>query len=82
MVNCVNVVASEETASETGERGRAFRTKNARPCDHSSTPVNNIDCDNFQLSEEKKDLEEEEEANQPRQILPYSSMFVFGQTNP
>uniref|UniRef100_A0AAQ5X1J7 Voltage-dependent N-type calcium channel subunit alpha n=1 Tax=Amphiprion ocellaris TaxID=80972 RepID=A0AAQ5X1J7_AMPOC len=32
--------------------------------------------------EEKKDLEEEEAANGPRQILPYSSMFVFGQTNP
>uniref|UniRef100_M3ZYX6 Voltage-dependent N-type calcium channel subunit alpha n=1 Tax=Xiphophorus maculatus TaxID=8083 RepID=M3ZYX6_XIPMA len=31
---------------------------------------------------EKKDLEEEEAANGPRQILPYSSMFVFGQTNP
>lgn len=48
------------------------------------TPVNNIDCDNFQLSEEKKDLEEEEEetTNGPRQILPYSSMFIFGQTNP
>lgn len=46
-----------------------------------STPVNNIDCDNFQQSEEKKDLEEEE-ANGPRQILPYSSMFIFGQTNP
>lgn len=46
-----------------------------------STPVNNIDCDNFRLSEEKKDLEEEE-ANGPRQILPYSSMFIFGQTNP
>lgn len=43
--------------------------------------MNNIDCDNFQLSEEKKDLEEEE-ANGPRQILPYSSMFIFGQTNP
>uniref|UniRef100_A0A3B3V162 Voltage-dependent N-type calcium channel subunit alpha-1B n=1 Tax=Poecilia latipinna TaxID=48699 RepID=A0A3B3V162_9TELE len=37
------------------------------------------------IHEEKKDLEEEEEeeaANGPRQILPYSSMFVFGQTNP
>uniref|UniRef100_A0A8C4I3F3 Voltage-dependent N-type calcium channel subunit alpha n=1 Tax=Dicentrarchus labrax TaxID=13489 RepID=A0A8C4I3F3_DICLA len=34
-------------------------------------------------TEEKKDLEEEEEAaNGPRQILPYSSMFIFGQTNP
>uniref|UniRef100_A0A3Q1HDQ3 Voltage-dependent N-type calcium channel subunit alpha n=1 Tax=Anabas testudineus TaxID=64144 RepID=A0A3Q1HDQ3_ANATE len=31
--------------------------------------------------EEKKDLEEEE-ANGPRQILPYSSMFIFRQTNP
>uniref|UniRef100_A0A672ZDE2 Voltage-dependent N-type calcium channel subunit alpha n=1 Tax=Sphaeramia orbicularis TaxID=375764 RepID=A0A672ZDE2_9TELE len=36
----------------------------------------------FTLSEEKKDLEDEEAANGPRQILPYSSMFVFGQTNP
>uniref|UniRef100_A0A665X9J6 Voltage-dependent N-type calcium channel subunit alpha n=1 Tax=Echeneis naucrates TaxID=173247 RepID=A0A665X9J6_ECHNA len=44
--------------------------------------LNNIDCDNFRLSEEKKDLEEEEAANGPRQILPYSSMFIFGQTNP
>uniref|UniRef100_A0A3Q2VD08 Voltage-dependent N-type calcium channel subunit alpha n=1 Tax=Haplochromis burtoni TaxID=8153 RepID=A0A3Q2VD08_HAPBU len=32
--------------------------------------------------EEKKDLEEDEAANGPRQILPYSSMFIFGQTNP
>uniref|UniRef100_A0A672JN68 Voltage-dependent N-type calcium channel subunit alpha n=1 Tax=Salarias fasciatus TaxID=181472 RepID=A0A672JN68_SALFA len=32
--------------------------------------------------EEKKDLEEEAAANGPRQILPYSSMFVFGPTNP
>lgn len=78
-MNCVNVVASVETVSETAEAEPS--ALNARPCDHSSTPVNNIDCDNFQLSEEKKDLEEEE-ANQPRQILPYSSMFVFGQTNP
>lgn len=64
---------------ETGEV--APSKLNASPCGRSSTPVNNIDCDNFQLSEEKKDLEEEE-SNQPRQILPYSSMFVFSQTNP
>lgn len=44
--------------------------------------MNNMDCDNFRLDEEKKVLEEEEAANRPRQILPYSSMFVFGQTNP
>uniref|UniRef100_A0A3Q3G243 Voltage-dependent N-type calcium channel subunit alpha n=1 Tax=Labrus bergylta TaxID=56723 RepID=A0A3Q3G243_9LABR len=48
-----------------------------------SPPVNNIDCDNFQLNDEKKDLEEEEEAaNGPREMLPYSSMFIFGVTNP
>ncbi|KAG8010867.1 Voltage-dependent N-type calcium channel subunit alpha-1B [Nibea albiflora] len=50
--------------------------------DRTAPPLNNIDCDNFQLNEEKKDLEEEAAANGPRQILPYSSMFIFGQTNP
>lgn len=44
--------------------------------------VNNIDCENFQICEEKKNLEEAEEVNGPRQMLPYSSMFIFGQTNP
>ncbi|XP_037835455.1 voltage-dependent N-type calcium channel subunit alpha-1B [Kryptolebias marmoratus] len=58
-------------------------TVTAPPGDTTVIPMNNIDCDSFQLSEEKKDLDEEEEAtNGPRQILPYSSMFVFGQTNP
>uniref|UniRef100_A0A8C7R8R2 Voltage-dependent N-type calcium channel subunit alpha n=1 Tax=Oncorhynchus mykiss TaxID=8022 RepID=A0A8C7R8R2_ONCMY len=33
------------------------------------------------LNKEKKDLEEELK-NGPKHILPYSSMFVFGQTNP
>ncbi|KAF3702286.1 Voltage-dependent N-type calcium channel subunit alpha-1B Brain calcium channel III [Channa argus] len=56
-------------------------TITAPPGETTIIPMNNIDCDNFQLSEEKKDLEEEE-ANRPRQILPYSSMFIFGQTNP
>uniref|UniRef100_A0A672Z7R2 Voltage-dependent N-type calcium channel subunit alpha-1B n=1 Tax=Sphaeramia orbicularis TaxID=375764 RepID=A0A672Z7R2_9TELE len=59
-------------------RSRDQETKERRGGDR----MNNIDCDNFQLSEEKKDLEDEEAANGPRQILPYSSMFVFGQTNP
>ncbi|XP_055369528.1 voltage-dependent N-type calcium channel subunit alpha-1B isoform X3 [Betta splendens] len=44
-------------------------------------PMTNIDCDNTEVSKEKKDLEEEE-TNGPRQMLPYSSMFIFGQTNP
>ncbi|XP_041815617.1 voltage-dependent N-type calcium channel subunit alpha-1B isoform X1 [Chelmon rostratus] len=57
-------------------------TITAPPGETTIIPMNNIDCDNFQLSEEKKDLEEEEAANGPRQILPYSSMFIFGQTNP
>lgn len=48
---------------------------------HFPTLVNNID--NLRLTEEKKALEGEEEvASGPRQILPYSSMFIFGQTNP
>uniref|UniRef100_A0A6Q2YEX0 Voltage-dependent N-type calcium channel subunit alpha n=1 Tax=Esox lucius TaxID=8010 RepID=A0A6Q2YEX0_ESOLU len=47
-------------------------------------PMNNIDCESLPMNEEKKDLEEEEEEmkNGPKHILPYSSMFVFGQTNP
>ncbi|XP_078018318.1 voltage-dependent N-type calcium channel subunit alpha-1B isoform X4 [Epinephelus lanceolatus] len=56
-------------------------TITAPPGETTIIPMNNIDCDNFRLSEEKKDLEEEA-ANGPRQILPYSSMFIFGQTNP
>ncbi|XP_069370208.1 voltage-dependent N-type calcium channel subunit alpha-1B isoform X3 [Paralichthys olivaceus] len=52
------------------------------PGETAIIPMNSIDCDNVQISDEKKDLEEEEAANGPRQILPYSSMFVFGQTNP
>ncbi|XP_075993878.1 voltage-dependent N-type calcium channel subunit alpha-1B-like isoform X2 [Genypterus blacodes] len=60
-------------------------TITAPPGETTIIPMNNIDCDNFPLTEEKKDLEEEEEeeaANGPKPILPYSSMFIFGQTNP
>ncbi|XP_074546394.1 voltage-dependent N-type calcium channel subunit alpha-1B isoform X4 [Halichoeres trimaculatus] len=57
-------------------------TITAPPGETTIIPMNNIDCDNFQLNEEKKDLEEEEAANGPRQMLPYSSMFIFGTTNP
>ncbi|CAB1332639.1 unnamed protein product, partial [Coregonus sp. 'balchen'] len=50
----------------------------------SQYPMNNIDCESLPLNEEKKNLEEDEEElkNGPKHILPYSSMFVFGQTNP
>ncbi|XP_029921994.1 voltage-dependent N-type calcium channel subunit alpha-1B isoform X2 [Myripristis murdjan] len=56
-------------------------TITAPPGETTIIPMNNIDCDNLPLTEEKKDLEEQA-ANGPRHILPYSSMFVFGQTNP
>ncbi|XP_008302849.1 voltage-dependent N-type calcium channel subunit alpha-1B-like, partial [Stegastes partitus] len=72
-------------ASQAGLNSNAIHipvTITAPPGETTIIPMNNIDCDNFQLSEEKKDLEEEDAANGPRQILPYSSMFVFGQTNP
>ncbi|XP_074474075.1 voltage-dependent N-type calcium channel subunit alpha-1B isoform X1 [Sebastes fasciatus] len=72
-------------ASQAGLNSNAIHipvTITNPPGETTFIPMNNIDCDNFQLSEEKKDLEEEEAANGPRQILPYSSMFIFGQTNP
>lgn len=74
-------------ASQAGLNSNAIHipvTITAPPGETTIIPMNNIDCDNFALSEEKKDLKEEEEeaANGPRQMLPYSSMFVFGVTNP
>ncbi|XP_028828597.1 voltage-dependent N-type calcium channel subunit alpha-1B isoform X6 [Denticeps clupeoides] len=50
------------------------------PSKETPMHMNKIDGDSLLLSEEKKDLEEAQ--NGPRNILPYSSMFVFGQTNP
>ncbi|XP_029940538.1 voltage-dependent N-type calcium channel subunit alpha-1B isoform X2 [Salarias fasciatus] len=70
-------------ASQAGLNSNAIHipvTITAPPGETTVIPMNNIDS--FQLSEEKKDLEEEAAANGPRQILPYSSMFVFGPTNP
>lgn len=43
--------------------------------------VNNIDGESLLLNDEKKDLDELNQ-NAPKPILPYSSMFVFGQSNP
>ncbi|XP_060917618.1 voltage-dependent N-type calcium channel subunit alpha-1B [Labrus mixtus] len=74
-------------ASQAGLNSNAIHipvTITAPPGETTIIPMNNIDCDNFQLNDEKKDLEEEEEeaANGPREMLPYSSMFIFGVTNP
>ncbi|KAF7662009.1 hypothetical protein LDENG_00249350, partial [Lucifuga dentata] len=77
-------------ASQAGLNSNAIHipvTITAPPGETTVIPMNNIDCDNFPLTGKKKDQEEEEEgeeeaANGPRQILPYSSMFIFGQTNP
>uniref|UniRef100_A0A8C9THX6 Voltage-dependent N-type calcium channel subunit alpha n=1 Tax=Scleropages formosus TaxID=113540 RepID=A0A8C9THX6_SCLFO len=43
--------------------------------------MNNVDCETLPMNEEKKSLEDQTK-NGPKQILPYSSMFVFSQTNP
>ncbi|KAG7279266.1 hypothetical protein CRUP_033202 [Coryphaenoides rupestris] len=56
-------------------------TVTAPPGETTIIPMNNIECEGLSFSSEKKDLEEEA-ANGPKSILPYSSMFVFGQTNP
>lgn len=44
-------------------------------------PVNSIDLETMPMNVENKTLEDLTQ-NGPRPILPYSSMFVFGQTNP
>ncbi|XP_072517638.1 voltage-dependent N-type calcium channel subunit alpha-1B isoform X2 [Salminus brasiliensis] len=56
-------------------------TITAPPGETTIIPMNNIDGESVLLNEEKKDLDE---LNQipPKIILPYSSMFVFGQSNP
>ncbi|XP_042565276.1 probable voltage-dependent N-type calcium channel subunit alpha-1B [Clupea harengus] len=60
-------------------------TITAPPGETTIIPMNNLDGDSLLLNEEKKELEDEEDEEAqdgPKQILPYSSMFVFGQTNP
>uniref|UniRef100_A0A4W5QV16 Voltage-dependent N-type calcium channel subunit alpha n=1 Tax=Hucho hucho TaxID=62062 RepID=A0A4W5QV16_9TELE len=42
--------------------------------------MNSVDCETMPMNEEKKTLEALTRSG-PRPILPYSSMFVFGQTN-
>uniref|UniRef100_A0A8C5R914 Voltage-dependent N-type calcium channel subunit alpha n=1 Tax=Leptobrachium leishanense TaxID=445787 RepID=A0A8C5R914_9ANUR len=56
-------------------------TITAPPGESTVIPMNNTD---FEVkSEEKKDLEADDlTKNGPKQILPYSSMFVFSSTNP
>ncbi|XP_053096179.1 voltage-dependent N-type calcium channel subunit alpha-1B isoform X4 [Pangasianodon hypophthalmus] len=56
-------------------------TITAPPGETTIIPMNNIDGESLLLNEEKKDLDELNQ-NAPKQILPYSSMFVFGQSNP
>lgn len=50
-------------------------------CVFLSAAVNNSDCETMPMNEEKKNLEDQTK-NGPKPILPYSSMFVFGQSNP
>ncbi|XP_030625015.1 voltage-dependent N-type calcium channel subunit alpha-1B [Chanos chanos] len=56
-------------------------TLTAPPGDTTIISMNNIDGESLLLNEEKKDLDDVNQ-NGPKHILPYSSMFVFSQTNP
>nr|XP_033816361.1 voltage-dependent N-type calcium channel subunit alpha-1B isoform X2 [Geotrypetes seraphini] len=56
-------------------------TITAPPGDISVIPMNNIDYET--KTEEKKGIEIDDlTKNGPKQILPYSSMFIFSSTNP
>uniref|UniRef100_H3A6R0 Voltage-dependent N-type calcium channel subunit alpha n=1 Tax=Latimeria chalumnae TaxID=7897 RepID=H3A6R0_LATCH len=57
-------------------------TITAPPGETIVIPMNNIDFESSTKKEEKKELEDDLTRNGPRQILPYSSMFVFSPTNP
>uniref|UniRef100_A0A8C8K9N2 Voltage-dependent N-type calcium channel subunit alpha n=1 Tax=Oncorhynchus tshawytscha TaxID=74940 RepID=A0A8C8K9N2_ONCTS len=50
------------------------------PGETTLIPMNSIDCETIPMNKEKKTLEALTRTG-PRPILPYSSMFVFGQTN-
>uniref|UniRef100_A0A3B4TFR4 Voltage-dependent N-type calcium channel subunit alpha n=1 Tax=Seriola dumerili TaxID=41447 RepID=A0A3B4TFR4_SERDU len=67
-------------ASQAGLNSNAIHIPVTITAPPGETTIIPSEC--FMSREEKKDLEEEEAANGPRQILPYSSMFIFGQTNP
>ncbi|KAL2092226.1 hypothetical protein ACEWY4_012024 [Coilia grayii] len=51
------------------------------PGETTLIPMNSIDSETMPMTEEKRNLDDMTQTNL-RPILPYSSMFVFGQTNP
>ncbi|KAJ8339453.1 hypothetical protein SKAU_G00362390 [Synaphobranchus kaupii] len=78
---------NQKNLSRTGQGGLSTNaihipvTITPPPGENTIIPMNNVDCDSLPVNEEKKNLEDQTK-NGPRQILPYSSMFVFSQTNP
>ncbi|XP_042070768.1 voltage-dependent N-type calcium channel subunit alpha-1B [Haplochromis burtoni] len=56
-----------------------FRPTNSRGAEGAFFAVNSIDCETVPINE--KTLEDLGPSG-PKPILPYSSMFIFGQTNP
>uniref|UniRef100_A0A3B3R787 Voltage-dependent N-type calcium channel subunit alpha n=1 Tax=Paramormyrops kingsleyae TaxID=1676925 RepID=A0A3B3R787_9TELE len=56
-------------------------TVTSPPGETLAISMNNSDCETMPMNEEKKNLEDLTK-NGPKPILPYSSMFVFGQSNP
>ncbi|MEE6504997.1 hypothetical protein FKM82_005401 [Ascaphus truei] len=56
-------------------------TITAPPGESTVIPINNVEFEG--KSEEKKEMEAEDQTkNGPKQIVPYSSMFIFSSTNP
>ncbi|KAL1253195.1 hypothetical protein QQF64_017888, partial [Cirrhinus molitorella] len=70
-----------KNSTRVGPTGVNIPVTITAPPGETVIPINNIDGDSLLLNEEKKDLDELNQ-NAPRHILPYSSMFVFGPTNP
>ncbi|KAJ8379702.1 hypothetical protein SKAU_G00004800 [Synaphobranchus kaupii] len=80
---------NQRNVNRTGQMGVNTNTNTilipvtitAPPEDTTMIQMNNIDCETLPINEEKKNLDDLTQ-NGPRPILPYSSMFVFGQSNP
>ncbi|KAJ8395885.1 hypothetical protein AAFF_G00027680 [Aldrovandia affinis] len=78
---------NQKNLARTGQTGPGINavhipvTVTAPPGESSVIPISSLGCDALLPLNEEKSLEDQT-PNGPRQILPYSSMFVFGQTNP
>ncbi|XP_030647621.1 calcium channel, voltage-dependent, N type, alpha 1B subunit, a [Chanos chanos] len=73
---------NQRNVNRTGQMGVHIPvTITSPPGDTTLIPMNSIDSETAPMTEEKKNLDELNQSR-PRPILPYSSMFIFSQTNP